>query len=50
MIDRCCDKEEIIEPDDDGGWVTTAQFDNVVRDMEDKVSDMKLDTEVKMCA
>lgn len=39
------EQEKIIEPDNEGGWVDTHHYD-LSGDLEEKVSDMTLDSEV----
>jgi hypothetical protein len=46
-MEYCDDQEKIIDPDDpDGGWVDTHHFDTGVSGLDDKVSEMTLESKV----
>ena len=47
QMEYCDDQEKIIEADDpDGGWVDTHHFDTGASGLDDKVSEMTLETKV----
>lgn len=46
-MEYCDDQEKIIEADDpDGGWVDTHHFDTGASGLDDKVSEMTLESKV----
>jgi ubiquitin-like-conjugating enzyme ATG3 len=46
-MEYCDDQEKIIEADDpDGGWVDTHHFDSCASGLDDKVSEMTLESKV----
>ena len=46
-MEYCDDQEKVIEADDpDGGWVDTHHFDTSASGLDDKVSEMTLESKV----